>query len=119
MPVKYIGSTAPLIVLYGVSHWPTNAVPHGPFMPRPVLREAMLLPPASTATPDSTWKNAASSGVIRSVPRNPRFEEFCVTRLRGGTLIPVGLAPRDPAGRTPAALAPLASTFSKSTLSVP
>src|SRR5436309_3205579 len=106
MPVKYIGSTAPLIVLYGVSHWPKNSVPHVPFRPAPVLREAMLLPPASTATPDSTWKNAASPGVIRSVPRKPRFDEFCVTRLRRGTSMPVGLAPSDPAGSVPAAVAP-------------
>src|SRR5258708_7763937 len=82
MPVKYIGSTAPLRVLYGVSHWPTNAVPHAPLLkPRPVLREAMLLPPASTATPDSIWKNAATSALIFSEPRKPRFDEFCVTRL--------------------------------------
>src|SRR5262245_54025115 len=40
IPVKYIGSTAPLMVLYGVSHWPRNAVPKSPLNPTPVLRDA-------------------------------------------------------------------------------
>ncbi len=93
--------------------------PHVELNPIAVLREAMLLPPASTATLDSTWKNALRSGEIFSVPRNPRFDEFCVTRLRRGTLTPVGLAPRNPSGSVPAAVAPRASTLSKSTLKVP
>ncbi len=68
----------------------------------------MLLPPLSTATEDSTWKNADRPGAIFSLPRNPRLEEFCVTRLRAGTFTPVGLKPSDPAG-----------SVSKSTFSVP
>src|SRR4051812_6381258 len=119
MPVKYIGSTAPEMDLYGVSHCPMRTAPHGPFIPAAVLRDAMLLPPASTATPDSTWKNAVSLSVMRSPPRKPRLDEFCVTRLRAGTLVPVGVRPRAPAGSVPAGVAPCASTDSRSTLSVP
>src|SRR6478609_10504808 len=111
MPVKYIGSTAPLRVLYGVSHWPTNAVPHVPLLkPTPVLREAMLLPPESTATADSTWNQATRLGLRRSVPRMPKFDEFCVTRRRPGMSMPVGTCPSDPGGSVPAAVAPCAST---------
>jgi hypothetical protein len=119
MPVKYIGSTAPLIVLYGVSHWPTNAVPQGPLNPTPVLRDASAAPPASTATVDSTWKKADRSAPIRSVPRKPRFEEFCVTRLRVATFTPVGGTPSAPGGSVPAGVASCAFTLSTSTFRVP
>src|SRR5512140_569975 len=119
MPVKYIGSTAPLIVLYGVSHWPRKNVPHRPLSPRALLREASELLPASTAIADSTWKNAARSGLILSVPRKPRLEEFCVTRVRDATSTPVGLMPSEPRGNVAAAAAPRADTLSTSTLKVP
>src|SRR5690348_15027664 len=113
MPVKYIGSTAPESDLYGVSHWPMRTDPQLPARPMAVLRDAMLLPPASTATPDSIWKNAESAGPIFSLPRKPRLDEFCVTRLRTGTFAPVGVKPSEPAGRVPAAVALRASTVSK------
>src|SRR5258706_655552 len=108
MPVKYIGSTAPDNVLNGVSHWPIRTEPNPPDSPIAVFRDAMLLPPASTATPDSPCQNALRPGPRRSPPRNPRLEEFCVTRLRAGTLTPLGLNPRLPAGNAPAAVAPVA-----------
>src|SRR4051812_4097452 len=65
MPVKYMGSTLPLIDLYGVSHWPTKNVPHVPLRPTPVLREARVPLPASTGTPDSTCQNAVIIGLRR------------------------------------------------------
>src|SRR6185312_11980297 len=119
MPVKYIGSTAPERVLYGVSHWPRRHDPHAVSIPTAVLREAMLVPPPSTLTADSTWKNTERSGPRRSPPRNPRLDELDVTRTRRGTSMPVGTWPRAPAGSAPAGVAPVAATLSTSTLSVP
>src|SRR6185437_1405802 len=109
MPVKYMGSTAPETALYGVSHCPMRQAPQVVSMPTAVLREAMLVPPPSTFTADSIWKNTAASGVRRSLPRNPRLDEFDVTRTRRGTSIPVGAGPSAPAGSVPAGVAPLAS----------
>src|SRR6185437_7758642 len=119
MPVKYIGSTAPEMTLYGVSHWPRRHDPQPPLMPTALLREAMLVPPPSTFTADSTWKNAERRGEMTSVPRKPRFDEFDVTRLRRATFTPVGDAPSAPAGSAPDAVASRASTLSRSTLRVP
>src|SRR3954464_4180463 len=119
MPVKYIGSTAPESVLYGVSHWPTRNAPQGPSSPIAVLRDAMLDPPPSTFTADSTCQETVNSRDSGSLPRNPRFDEFDVTRVRRGTSMPVGMFPTAPGGRAPAAVAPLASTASTSTFRVP
>src|SRR6185369_12145151 len=110
MPVKYIGSTAPESVLKGVSHWPMRTEPNPPDKPTAVFRDAMLLPPASTATPDSTCQNAERPGPSLSPPRNPTLDEFCVARLRAGTLTPLGLNPGLPAGSASAGAAPVAST---------
>src|SRR5690242_16414946 len=119
MPVKYMGSTAPESVLYGVSHWPARNDPQGPARPTAVLREAILVLPASTFTADSIWKSAESVDEMRSVPRKPRLDELDETRVRRGTLTPVGVAPRVPAGSAPAGVASRASTLSTSTLRVP
>src|SRR5258706_13227125 len=103
MPVKYIGSTAPDSVLNGVSHWPSLTEPNVPWRPIAVFRDAMLLPPESTATVDSTCQNTLIPPESLSPPLNPRFDEFCVTRFRDPTFTPVGCKPQLPAGSLPPA----------------
>src|SRR5258708_19907448 len=109
MAGKYIGWPDKENVLSGVSHCPILTDPNGPDSPIAVFRDAMLLPPASTATPDSICQKALSEGESFSPPRKPRLEEFFVTRFRAVTFTPVGLNPILPSHIVSASSPPVSS----------
>src|SRR3954470_23106174 len=109
--------------LYGVSHDPTNAVPHDPVSPILLLRLAIVLAAGvpSNCSPLSTCQVTARSSVSSMPPRNPMFEVPVSSTGRARTSRPVyaaaptWLAPP----MWPGAVDPVAAAYSRYGTSVP